>query len=136
MNFSKILNSKIALVLILCFIGYLSFSLNEKIVVKKESGKRVAGIKTEIEELTEKEAELLKLQDYYNSEDFLQKEARRILGYQKPGEEVYVLIPQKGTIERIEEKEEFVIIKKETKIDLSSASNPTKWWHFFFGSTD
>ena len=132
MNFSKILNSKIVLILILCFIGYLSFSLSEKVALKKESAKRVANIRAEIEELTKKEADLLKLQDYYNSEDFLHKEARRILSYQKPGEEVYVLIPQRGKIEQIEEKEEFTIIKKEKEVDPTNASNPIKWWHFFF----
>jgi cell division protein FtsB len=132
MNFSKILSSKIALVLAICLVGYLSFSLSDKIAQKKESGARVAGIKMEIEELTQKEVELLKLQSYYNSEDFLHKEARRILGYQKPGEEVYVLIPQKGKIEQVEEKEEFKLIEKQEKINLSAASNPVKWWHFFF----
>jgi len=135
MNFSKILNSKIIFFLAISFVIYLSFSLSEKLIVKKESSERVAGIRSEIQELAEKEAKLLKLQDYYNSEDFLQKEARRILGYQKPGEEVYVLIPQKGTIEQIEEKKEFVILEKE-EVSSKNLSNPQKWWKYFFEEDD
>ena len=135
MNFSKILNSKIIFFLVICFIIYLSFSLSEKLTVKKKSSERVAGIRSEIQELAEREAKLLKLQDYYNSEDFLQKEARRILGYQKPGEEVYVLIPQKGTIEQIEEKKEFVILHKE-EVSSKNLSNPQKWWKYFFEEDD
>jgi len=135
MNFSKILNSKIIFFLAISFVIYLSFSLSQKLTIKKESSERVAGIRGEIQELAEKEAKLLKLQDYYNSEDFLQKEARRILGYQKPGEEVYVLIPQKGTIEQIEEKKEFVILEKE-EVSSKNLSNPQKWWKYFFEEDD
>ena len=135
MNFSKILNSKIIFFLAISFVIYLSFSLSQKLTIKKESSERVAEIRGEIQELAEKEAKLLKLQDYYNSEDFLQKEARRILGYQKPGEEVYVLIPQKGTIEQIEEKKEFVILEKE-EVSSKNLSNPQKWWKYFFEEDD
>lgn len=95
---------------------------------------RLASIQKEIEELNNKEAELLKLQGYYSSDEFLEKEARRILSYQKPGEEVYVVISKKRNDPEINIKNGFKVI--EGNGDQEEVSNPTKWWNYFFNNVN
>ena len=68
-----------------------------------------------------------KLKSMLTTSEFLEKEARRTLGYAKPGEQVVVI-------------EENVKCKMENGkcIEDNEAhrqiSNPRKWWIYFFGS--
>lgn len=82
-------------------------------------------------------SEILKLQDettalererqsyealiaFLQSPDFLEKEARRTLGYAKPGEQVVVI--EREQQEQLQQQEQPI-------------SNPRKWWVYFFGKT-
>jgi cell division protein FtsB len=126
----KLLRSKIVFLIALLIVGYLCYSITKQIALRKNSAARLVSIQKEIGELNNKEEELLKLQGYYSSDEFLEKEARRILSYQKPGEEVYVVIPNKRNESEINIKDEFKVIEEDGK--LEEVSNPTKWWNYFF----
>jgi len=132
MLFQKLIRSKIVFFIALLIVGYLCFSIVKQIALRKNSAARLASIQKEIGELNNKEAELSKLQGYYSSDEFLEKEARRILSYQKPGEEVYVVIPKKRNDLKINIKDEFKVI--EGNGEPAEVSNPMKWWNYFFNT--
>ena len=128
----KLLRSKIVFLIALFIVGYLCYSITKQVALRKNSAARLASIQKEIGELNNKEEELLKLQGYYSSDEFLEKEARRILSYQKPGEEVYVVIPRKRNESEINIKDEFQVI--EGNRESVEVSNPVKWWNYFFNN--
>jgi len=132
MLFQKLIRSKIVFFIALLIVGYLCFSITKQIALRKNSAARLASIQKEIGELNNKEEELLKLQGYYSSDEFLEKEARRILSYQKPGEEVYVVIPQRRNDSEINTKDGFKVIEENG--EPVEVSNPTKWWSYFFNN--
>jgi len=97
---------------------------------KKEINDSLASLNAEIEEMKAKKEELKENEEYYSSQEFLEKEARRLLNYQKPGEEVIAVIPSK----EIRSSREVVFQFQEE--ELKELSNSQKWLEYFFGKRD
>jgi len=130
--FSKILSSKFFLLVIILALVYLGYILTNVILEKKEIDNRLASLHSDIREMEVDREDIKKNKEYYSSQDFLEKEARRLLNYQKPGEEVIAVIPNKNNQTSEEEK---TIEKKEEKKE-KELSNPEKWQRYFFGARD
>lgn len=128
--FSRLLNSKIFFLLILLIIGYLGYASVNAFLEKKEINDSLASLNAEIEEMKAKKEELKENEEYYSSQEFLEKEARRLLNYQKPGEEVIAVIPSK----EIRSSREVVFQFQEE--ELKELSNSQKWLEYFFGKRD
>ncbi len=132
--FSKIASSKISLLIMLLGVGYLGYSLTNIISEKKEIDNRLASLRSDIKEIELERDEIKKNKEYYTSQDFLEKEARRLLNYQKPGEEVIAVIPNKNN--RAPQGEKTVQEKKVQEENIKELSNPGKWQRYFFGARD
>jgi cell division protein FtsB len=138
MQIKKILNSKWCFLGLLPIIGFLTFSLTRELNVRHASIAKIDTIKQEIGELEKRESELTKLKDYYNSKEFLEKEARSILSYQKPGEEVYVVIPKNSNVQESSNAENNLGIASSERLRQigKESSNLNKWWNYFFNARD
>lgn len=75
-----------------------------------------------IKELEKTNEELARMEEYFQSEEFLEKEARLKLNLAKLGEKLIIV----KTPEGLEEAQEKEVISKEI-------SNIQKWWEYFFG---
>jgi len=130
MNFRKIFNSKITLCVILLLLGYLGFCLTKAVIEKQQMDVRLASLKKELAIMEQQKADNEKMKDYFASEEFLQKEARRLLSYQKPGEEVVAVIPKKEgtTTQAIQELDNKELGNK----IVEKSSNFQKWLQYFF----
>jgi len=103
----------IIFILVLIALGresYRYFKVNQEI---KNLEKRIS-------ELESNNEELIKMEKYFQSEEFLEKEARLKLNLTKPGEKLIIV---KGVEEEIEETQQ----EEQKKI-----SNIEKWWEYFF----
>jgi len=103
----------IIFILVLIALGkesYRYFKVNQEI---KNLEKRIS-------ELESNNEELIKMEKYFQSEEFLEKEARLKLNLTKPGEKLIIV---KGAEEEIEEIQQ----EEQKKI-----SNIEKWWKYFF----
>jgi cell division protein FtsB len=82
----------------------------------------VRDLEKRIEDLEVSNEELSKMEEYFQSDDFLEKEARLKLNLAKPAEKL-IIIKQPESLEQeiVEEKK----IAKEV-------SNLQKWWDYFF----
>lgn len=119
---AKLLHSKtfivfLVIVLIIVIIGlgresYRYFRVNQEI----------KNLENKIANLEGRNEELLKMEEYFHSDEFLEREARLKLNLIKPGEKL-IIIKQSGEIN--EEKNE--------KIVAEEISNVQKWWNYFFG---
>jgi len=80
----------------------------------------IAGLQAQASSLEKEQEGLTQLMGLIQTSAFLEQEARRTLGYVKPGEEVVVIERQ----------------DKQNKQDMQDKplSNPRKWWVYFFGS--
>jgi cell division protein FtsB len=85
----------------------------------------IKNLEKRIEELEANNEELAKMEEYFQSEEFLEKEARLKLGLTKPGEKLIII---KQLEEELEEE-----IKKEGTI-AEEISNIQRWWEYFFNS--
>jgi cell division protein FtsB len=132
--FSKIAGSKILFLVMILILGYLGYALVNIFLEKKIIDNRLASLRSEVEEMELYRAEIKKNKEYYSSQDFLEKEARRLLNYQKPDEEVIAVIPNKNS----QISEEKTITKKEKvqQKNIEELSNPEKWQQYFFGARD
>ena len=81
----------------------------------------------EIEVLQAENIKLSNLISYFKTDTYKEKEARRLLGYQKPGEKV-IIIPE--IEEEIQENDQPSEQTEEIKKDTQK--NYQKWWDFFF----
>lgn len=105
--------------LILALIG-LVIAVSKESYRRYQIDKEAADLKKEIASLEEKNESLIELLDYFNSEKFLEKEARLKLNLLKEGEKLVIIAPDKqidsgNQVEDIEE---------------SKASNFKKWLEY------
>lgn len=105
----------IIFVLVIVALGresYRYFKINQEI---RDLEKRIEALEISNEELSQ-------MQDYFQSEEFLEKEARLKLNLTKPGESLIIVKKTEG----LGGGEQETIIAKEI-------SNIQKWWEYFFG---
>lgn len=81
----------------------------------------IRDLEKKIEALEKENEELAGMEKYFQSEDFLEKEARLKLNLTKPGEKLIIV----KTPEDLEEEQEQEITKQVFNIQL--------WWDYFFG---
>lgn len=106
----------------LVFLVFISIGLSKEILRRHQINKEIERVKEEIEQLEHKNRELSSLIDYLSTESFREMQARRTLGFQKPGETAISIQPREEEGEEVKEKEE----QKE------EISNSKKWWNYFF----
>ena len=114
-------SSKFSIIFGVFILVFISVSLAKEIVRRYEVSKEIKELEQEIVTLESRNAELDELIAFFNTEEFLEKEARTRLNLQKPGEQV-MIIPDVQMAEEQEEK---------ASLELS-LSNPAHWWNHFF----
>lgn len=93
-------NKIVKVVIVVVGIG-LIFSLSRNIYRLLKAGEQVQKAQLQLEE-TEKEYQaLFEKKEYYQSEEFIEQEARNRLNLGKPGETVVILPPNVGELEEI-----------------------------------
>lgn len=86
--------------------------------------KEIESLKNEIDTLDKNNYQLSKLVEYYNTDQFKEREARKRLNLKKEGESL-VIIKQRGVdLKKTSEMEE--------KANVENLPNYKKWWNYFF----
>jgi len=98
-------------------------SISKNFTRSREIKGDVSGLEEEVKRLEGRNQELGKLLDYFNTDAFVEEQARLKLGLQKPGESV-IVIPE----EEKKDGETPVGTKNKERV----ATNPQKWWDYFF----
>ena len=84
---------------------------------------RIDQARFQAEKMAEKNAELRDLKEYYESEEFIEEQARNKLNLSKEGEAVVILPPN------VEE-----LVGWEEPQKIPEIPNWKRWWNLFFGS--
>ena len=133
----RILNSYISLVLILVAVGFVSYQLVEISYKKSQIKKRLPPLEEKIEKAKEKKENLSEMMDYYNTEAYLEKQARSKLNLKKEGEEVVIVVPPKKFEQAKKEGEKILGAQNISNTDegrsqRTKTTNPQRWWQYFF----
>lgn len=102
------------------------FALGKAAIRKHDIQTEIQGLESEVGKLEDQNIELNGLIQYFQTENFQEREARDKLGLKKPGETV-VAIPTS------ESEDEPAFPEQEQKAQ-EDVSNPQKWWNYFFKS--
>ena len=129
---AKIYASKITSLILVFLLGYTSFLLYQAFSQNKLVHKKIRNLKAEIQAMSSLQARLRQEKDYFQSNDFLEKEARKLLNYQKPGEKVFSVLPPSSNQAPQEIVLETNLNKRISQNQLSSWPNFRKWCYYFF----
>ncbi len=107
---------------------YMFVATGEALWQNYQINQEIAKLKLDIVQLEQENTQLKNLIAYLKTESFKEKEARRKLGYKKPGEQV-VAIPQDNS-----SLTQPGNTKTEDQADTQiKMSNPQKWWEYVLG---
>lgn len=134
---------KVIFVVIIIAIFFVSGSIADVFKKRKNAEVEIEKIKKENITLFEKKNELANLADYFQDKSFIEKEARRRLNLQKPGEKEVIVITDKNNKNQadytrtdifessnsIKEKSD---IQEEIIYQDNLLYNPLRWYKFIF----
>lgn len=129
---NKILNSRLFLILLLIILGGVVFSLSKEVYRKHQISRQINKLKNEISELEKNNKGLTDIIQYFGSEDYMEKEARRKLNLAKPGENVIVIAGEKDKTAKNPESAE----EGNAGANQKEISNLLKWWKYLFGNQE
>ena len=113
---------------------FLSLSFGREFVRNSEIKREINMLEQQATSLESRNLDLLELNTAFQTESFIEREARLKLGMKKPGETVIVV---KGAPTFAEAsagrqggtEDPFAVLADEPK---RRVANPTKWWYYFF----
>ena len=119
------LGFRLFILLCLCLLFFIGFKYSKEAYKQKQVNQEVADLQAEIDNLNQENKNLQGLIDYFQTDEFKEKETKDKLNLVKEGEKL-VLIKEK------EIETEKVNNNKEVEITLNRP-NYYWWWHYFFG---
>ncbi|MCK4744759.1 septum formation initiator family protein [Candidatus Parcubacteria bacterium] len=122
--FIKILLSNFFLIFVLFITAVLGWRMYGEHESNKLIDNEIEGLKQEIKDLENSSEEFSKLIEYFDSDIFIEKEAREKFGLKKEGEQV-IVVPKEVGIDN--KSQDYLINNKETKKFF-----PKLWWEYFF----
>jgi cell division protein FtsB len=122
----RLLSSKSFIFFLLVVLVLIAVALGRESYRYFKVNQDIKNLEEKIEELKKSNEELIGLEEYFQSEDFLEKQARLKLNLTKPGEKVII----------IKQIEQDLGLTEETIGIAKELSNVQKWWKYFFGEKD
>ena len=132
-SFKNFFSFKLLLFLLLLIFIWFGLQLVRLTYKRHELNKEINNLKSEVERLEQSSGDLSQLMNYFNSADFLEREAKEKLNLKKEGENV-VVVPEAAIVQRINQESQTDSAKAEDKEEKKEEDgNPVKWWKYFFG---
>lgn len=130
-KFKKFFSSRVVLFLLLLAFVWLSLVLAKAFYKKRQMDQEISSLKTEIEKMDKKGQELNQLLSYFNSQSYLEKEAKDKLNLKKEGESV-VMVQGVSSEEIMASKNVGGLSVEAAVSERVEDNNLVKWWKFFF----
>ena len=122
----KFLYSKYSLFALSVIFFLLIIALGRESYFNYQTNQEIKELQKKIENLQKDNVELTETEKYFQSEEFLEKEARLKLNLIREGEKLIIVKEEeKNSVEEQSEEEK-----------SESVSNFRNWWRYFFGNED
>jgi len=125
----KIFTSKPFLFLLLLAVMWLALILVKTFYKKHQLDSEIANLKKEIDKIDKKDQELSDLLNYFDNQNFLEKEAKEKLNMKKEGENVVIVSEISGS----PEPQTAPLAAASAPAQEQELGNLLKWWQYFFG---
>jgi cell division protein FtsB len=125
----KFLCSRTCVFLLLLAFVWVGLVLVKATYKKHQLDQEISSLKFEIDKLDKKDKEFSDLLDYFNSQNFLEKEAKDKLNLKEEGEKV-VMVPETAISQEIFGQSNENMPKEGSEI--KPENNFIKWWKYFF----
>jgi len=117
--------SGVLITLVFFLVFFVCFVTIKEIVNRRLVDKEITALNDEVSTLKLEQEAFLNSVDHYNSDFFVEREARSKLNLKKEGESVVVV--------KLDDINNVKAIKAEEDVgSRDSASNVVKWWRYFF----
>lgn|SRR3990167_7584699 len=126
---AKIIISISKKAIIAVIIGYVLFGIGKSIWKNYQMSQKIEEEKLEITKIGSENKTLENMIIYYQTDSYKELEARRKLGYKKPGENV-LIIPELSTLNSQEIQ---IPTSKNSKNQETPTPNFIKWWQYVIG---
>jgi len=120
--------SQIFLISLALIFSYMVFATGQTLWQNYEVNREITKLKVEIVQLQQQGEDLKHLIAYRGTESFKEREARRKLGYKKPGEQVLAIT--NPILENTESGQAKDVPEAQVRAKLT---NPQKWLEYVFG---
>ncbi|MFZ5365232.1 MAG: FtsB family cell division protein [Patescibacteria group bacterium] len=133
-NFRSLWSSS-RLIYALGIILIIAFSVagSKEYIKKHQLDKEIAELESEVASLQVEQEEFLQLLENYNSENFIEQEARVNFNYKRKGEQVVIIRSDENKVylnsNNVSGQENTSALAD----DVEKSSNPKLWWDYFFG---
>ena len=118
----KFLHSKYSLFILFVVFLLLVIALGRESYLNYQTNQEIKELQKKIEELKKNNVEMAEMEKYFQSEEFLEKEARLKLNLIRDGEKLIII-----------KEEENDLVDDEEKEDSEKIPNFRKWLKYFFG---
>lgn len=126
----KIFTSKPFLFLLLLAVMWLALVLVKTFYKKHQLDSEIANLKKEIDKIDKKDQELSNLLNYFDNQNFLEKEAKEKLNMKKEGENVVIVSEVSGS----PQPSAAPLAAASAPAQEQESGNLLKWWQYFFGN--
>jgi len=132
-SFLKKFNSKIYIILGIVLIIVFSAAASKEFLKKHQLDNEIADLESEIDRLKVEEDEFIKLIDNYNSENYIEQEARVNFNYKKRGEKVVVIKTDNDKV-YLNSNDNMPEESNSNQVERGfNTDNLKLWWDYFFG---
>lgn len=114
-----------------CVMGYRAYKESER---NREIAEEIRDLQDEARRIDQENRKLNDRIEYLQSDTFREREAKRVLEYQKAGEKVVFIrdrVSASGSVPDISSPGESFVLGA----SKDAESNPLKWWREFFGKS-
>lgn len=131
----RLLELRLLLVVNAVILVLFSLSFGREFIRNFEIQRDIESLQTQADELSATNLQISQLNTAFQTESFIEREARLKLGMKKPGETVVVIqSPQEGTAQEVvlsDQTDPLNILTDEPSTP-ERVANPNKWWYYFF----
>lgn len=127
-KFSQFLMSLFSKLAIIAIIGYIFFGISKSIYKNYSITQKITTTQEDIAKIEADNQNMKNLIMYYQTDSYKELEARRKLGYKKPGESVLIIPDINPT-----NQNQISITKDEDAKKAAETPNIEKWYQYFMG---
>jgi len=119
----RFLYSKYSTVILVAIFLLVIIALGRETYRNYGINQEIKQLQEKIDELQKSNADFSEMQKYFQSEEFLEKEARLKLNLMKDGEKLII----------VKQNESIIAGQDSGEAESGDISNIKKWWQYFFG---
>lgn len=110
--------------------AFLAVVFGREFIRTREIQKDIDRLQTQAEELAARNLQIMELSTAFQTESFIEREARLKLGLKREGEQVVVVQSEQETAKYRDTFQDPKLVLDERA--AAPVDNPTKWWYYFF----